>query len=529
LEAIPRLVIQHGEFLEGSRPFSVLYRTFADALRIESLAEIDKLCSSRDVLADPQLLAPQFFLAETAMILVEMYGQVATSLSQENGDVARLHAVEGHLKVARQKAQKLFQPERDIISRIAYQWLAIVKKERRFHRVENPYVAGPAIDPDAGSPFFGRQDIFEWVAENLHGATQKNVLLLHGERRMGKTSILLQLERGDLGRPLRERQHRPLCPVFLNLQGLAESGTHLFLHKIARYISRRVTQQAADAETALVPSIADFKEAPYIVFEDFIEDISSVLGSHLLVLMFDEFEQLDNLVVQGDVDANIYGFLRDKMLFQPNVTFILAGTHRLEDLSENYKGIVFNVTLPREVSFMDEANARTLVTQPVAGQVIYEDAAVDELLRATYGHPYLLQYLCQSLIAKMNQQAESNYITIDDVNNVIEEYVRQRGSHLKEIWDQSTEIEQAVLSYLAETLEASQLHISQAELINRLNCTAGEIADALRRLTRRHLIEAIAARSVEARETRYQPTMRLFYKWISQHFPLDRTLKGERQ
>lgn len=55
----------------------------------------------------------------------------------------------------------------------------------------NPYIAGPPLW-DA-QDFFGRQDTLKWVVGQLHKPTT-NALLLFGQRRIGKTSFLFQLE-----------------------------------------------------------------------------------------------------------------------------------------------------------------------------------------------------------------------------------------------------------------------------------------------------------------------------------------------
>ena len=41
--------------------------------------------------------------------------------------------------------------------------------------------------------FVGRQDVFDFVREHLLGTYQNNVIVLHGQRRTGKTSILYRL------------------------------------------------------------------------------------------------------------------------------------------------------------------------------------------------------------------------------------------------------------------------------------------------------------------------------------------------
>jgi predicted AAA+ superfamily ATPase len=56
----------------------------------------------------------------------------------------------------------------------------------------NPYIAGKALGDERG--FFGREDIFRLV-ENALSSPDQNALVLFGQRRIGKTSILLQLRR----------------------------------------------------------------------------------------------------------------------------------------------------------------------------------------------------------------------------------------------------------------------------------------------------------------------------------------------
>ena len=74
----------------------------------------------------------------------------------------------------------------------------------------NPYIAG---NPLTGTEmFFGRSDVFDFIHQALSGQHQDNVLVLYGQRRTGKTSILYQMDRN--------LSDRYLC-VFIDLHGLA--------------------------------------------------------------------------------------------------------------------------------------------------------------------------------------------------------------------------------------------------------------------------------------------------------------------
>src|SRR5437763_14592807 len=91
----------------------------------------------------------------------------------------------------------------------------------------NPYIAG---NPVTGTEmFFGREDVFRFVRQTLIGKHRDNVIVLYGQRRTGKTSVLYQM-----------RHHldpRYLC-IFMDLHGFAVEGLSVFLWELANHISR---------------------------------------------------------------------------------------------------------------------------------------------------------------------------------------------------------------------------------------------------------------------------------------------------
>ena len=57
--------------------------------------------------------------------------------------------------------------------------------------VLNPYIAG---NPVTGQQmFFGREDVFSFVSGALTGQHRDNAIVLYGQRRTGKTSVLYQM------------------------------------------------------------------------------------------------------------------------------------------------------------------------------------------------------------------------------------------------------------------------------------------------------------------------------------------------
>ena len=93
--------------------------------------------------------------------------------------------------------------------------------------VINPYIAGNPVTGEA--MFFGRQDVFEFVQANLIGRHQDNILVLHGQRRTGKTSVLYQM--GRFIDP-------SYIPILVDIQGMTLEGMSGFLWELAYTIQR---------------------------------------------------------------------------------------------------------------------------------------------------------------------------------------------------------------------------------------------------------------------------------------------------
>jgi GAF domain-containing protein len=519
----------YGDFLEGSRGVVSLYDAFGSAMNVMSVSGIGEICASRGLGGKLEALAAQkFFLVEAVRLLLLVFDQVC----KPDGDGRRLEgraALDGartRLDEGRMRAEALERPERDILLQIVKKWADVIeKKAPRFRPVApNPYVAGPPIHPlvpttpgkpPRRGPFFGRRDVFEWVSQELYGALQPPTLVLHGERRMGKTSILLQLQSGDLGESLRDRRDRPLCPVYVNLLRVNAHSTAQWLHMIGERIAVTLEEHAdIGYPVPPVPALADF-DATLDTFNTYMERVSAAWAPALLLLMLDEFEELERLVSAGHVDASVYGQLRYQMQFLPNVAFILAGTHQLSEVSARYQGLVYNVAHHREVGFLDADDAVALIRQPVAGQAVYHPDAVDLLVRVTHGHPFLLQTLCHRLILEMNRRKSSNEVTAHDVEHAIQRVVRDGGPDF--------------LAYNFEDLTAQDLMLlrSAVELSGRDNtgCTAAALAadlswplerveGAIPHLCRRRLIEVGVDSGLDPARRIFRPTMPLLSLWL---------------
>jgi hypothetical protein len=380
----------------------------------------------------------------------------------------------------------------------------LVAVPKEFVEIANPYATGRPLAP--GSPvFFGRDDLFDFIRENLGGLGQENILVLVGQRRMGKTSLLRQLP-GRLG--------EEYLPVFLDGQALGlEGGVSGLLYDVALEIVEVLAGQGLDVEPL---TLDDLAERPTHAFEkQFLPRVVQVLNGRVLLLLFDEFEELEMRVRGGELPPTVFSYLRHLMQHSRNLAFLFAGTHRLEDLTADYWSILFNIALYRRVGTLDAGAARRLIIEPVHGcGLVYDDLAVDKMLRVTGGHPYFLQLLCYALVNLHNRERR-NYLTIEDVNRTLAEIVGLGEAHLTFLWGESSPQQQAVLLALARLLSTGEpgTQGAIAGLLEEAGLQIGPagIAEAIGQMVRREILQR-----AEQGSSRYEFTVDLMRVWLEE-------------
>jgi len=318
----------------------------------------------------------------------------------------------------------------------------LMPKPSQFQPIPNPYATGRPLNP--GSPVFvGREDIFDFVEENIAGG---HIVVLVGERRTGKSSLLRQLS---------SRMGDGWVVAYLDGQGLGlAGGLEHWLADTALEISRATGFHAS-------PSPAELGSQPGPTFEAFLQRVTRELDEgRRLLLLFDEFEEIEARVRDGDLPPSIFPYLRHLIQFG-EAGFLLAGTKRLEKLSPEYWTPLFNIGLYREVGSLDDDSARKLIHTPVEGRLLYDDLAVDKLLRLSGRQPYFLQLLCYALVAHCNHESIP-YVTSAEVGKAEDEATMLGQAHLRFLWEGASPEGQAALTALAWLISRGELGTVEA-------------------------------------------------------------------
>ncbi|MBU5637505.1 N-6 DNA methylase [Geomonas sp. Red69] len=311
----------------------------------------------------------------------------------------------------------------------------------------SPYVTGSPLQPQHGhAVFFGREALISQISRQI--STNGNVVLLEGNRRAGKTSILRHLE-GSAA------IHGWLC-VYSDLQeaeGDAKSvGVptpevyRLFASSIAKALAKlgiEVPLPNGEVIGAGKPPLRITgpcregigHESPFSDFRDYLEKILSLLEplGLSLVLMLDEFDKLQEGIDNGVTSPQVPENIRSLIQSYPRFSAILTGSRRLKRLREEYWSALYGLGTSIPVTALDMQSARDIVTEPVRGRLVYSNEAIERVVDITAGHPYLLQCLCNRLF-DFAVQTKSHSITLSIVEKVAASMVRD-NEHFASLWD----------------------------------------------------------------------------------------------
>ncbi|MEM7111595.1 MAG: ATP-binding protein [Chloroflexota bacterium] len=314
---------------------------------------------------------------------------------------------------------------------------------------DNPYIAG---DPVYRPLFKGRQDIFSRVSEVWGAKSNPDSIILYGHRRMGKSSILRNLE---------EVAPAGSLIVYADMMGETSfvASTADLLLTLADKIYTAVRQHYPNAplnepDETLYSSPSQAQRQ----FNRLANQVQAILGEETLILTLDEFEAVETAVEEGKIGKEIYQFLRTKTQ-EKWLTLIFGGLHTLDEMSRDYQQPFYGSYANIRVSYLSHRDAYNLITNPTPDfSLNYEPTAVEKIIHLSGGQPYLIQQLCRDTLNHLNHAIFDNneqreaVITLADVEAVLGERVFRHGmGYFDGIWQQAeTDDQRHLLKTLAQ-------------------------------------------------------------------------------
>jgi hypothetical protein len=205
--------------------------------------------------------------------------------------------------------------------------------------------------------------------------------------------------------------------------------------------------------------------------------------------MLDEFEKIDKYVLEKKLDADIFSYLRSKMQHLSFLSFILAGRHRLEEMTPEFRNLIFNVAYHKEVGFLDADEAKRLITEPVQPYAVtFEEDCIKRILQLTAGHPYFIQQICHECIELLKKDKTSYKVT----NNILDGALKTtllHNSTLKSLWEEELDAtDRLIISALATEIKEAGEWIKESRLLNVGRINKSELEQSIQKPVSQKLI-----------------------------------------
>ncbi len=347
--------------------------------------------------------------------------------------------------------------------------------------------------------FVGRVDLLQDMLHIL-GNPHKNAVVLYGQNRIGKTSVLKELV-------VRLPHKGPFAPVYLDL-----SSATVPLKEALWDVSKQILHGFD------IPPVASLKSDFSAAFQDtFLPHVLSQFPEGTaLVLLFDEFDLPDD---QGanQTEVHLLPYLRDLISSDtPRIKFVFVTRHRPDPLSKRQFPLFDGLRFYPVSYFSPGETAEVVHLSKQNASLKWTDDALAQIQRLTAGHPHLTQLLCHKIWESLydDDPEDIPLVRFRDMEIAVTKVLHIAADPLRQLWDGLELTERVVASVLAE---AGPQHLVRDELEARLR---GSIA----RIFVRKLDETTESLEkwdiIQHEENGYRIRGEMLRRWIVQCGPL---------
>lgn len=304
---------------------------------------------------------------------------------------------------------------------------------------ENPYIYRRLPEGKHERMFFGREAELRRIIENLERPSATTILLVEGNRGIGKTWLLKHLTRCRLP--------AAWVPVFIDFQDFeGETGatarpgipTRNIFIGIARELITAACHALPQLElpgVGIVPPVNDLgfrtfldsrtpelirADQPWTTFKTLFHAIRTALAPRRLLLVLEEFDRIqdgiDSRITSDQVPEN----LRHLFQHQGEVAGIFTGSRTIRRLRKDYWNILFSLGDPVTLRGLEPDEARRLIEKPVSGRLVYAEEAIRRIIQITACQPLLIQGICHRIFALCKQRKQAS-VALELVKEVVDE------------------------------------------------------------------------------------------------------------
>lgn len=322
-------------------------------------------------------------------------------------------------------------------------------REEDFERIDNPYEVWASSNAvTAREMFFGRDEMLNNLISAISSSLGTKSLVIYGQKRAGKSSILYHLEQGlkmpivPIRFSIGDIEGKLSSPDSRDGEARGSESIAAFLYRIVYRIKSKFEQLEEEGYPPLEieqPKYADIQKNPQLCFYEYMDYLirrlkrEEVYKNVKLVLLIDEFTYIYSGIKRGYI-SETFMRLWKAILQQGYFGSVLVGQDTMTQFLKSYPN-EFQVADKQRVSYLAPHDAQRLIDEPILMRTPgdskpesrYGGDAIPLLMELTANSPYYIQIFCDRLVNYMNRKKLMR-ITDADINNVKEELIRGTNS-----------------------------------------------------------------------------------------------------
>jgi (p)ppGpp synthase/HD superfamily hydrolase len=260
----------------------------------------------------------------------------------------------------------------------------------------NPYSRLPVNDRDM---LFGRREELARIHDLL--SSDCALITVRGQKRIGKTSLLLHLRDYRLAAP-------HFYPIFIDFQYFSRMDSAGIFYEIANAVYAGL-QQAGQIGDVGGPIWDLFAQDGPRSLESYLRHVHSSLGGRLILLL-DEFSVTMDAHSRGELSSYFFsqwrGLVQGVRAFASIVMVVQQVSYERLRLGQrdNPAWQLMEIGEPLFLRPLAEKEIADLIERPLRNYTSYTPAAIERIHRLTGGSPFLTQAFCYALIGAAGRQ-----------------------------------------------------------------------------------------------------------------------------
>lgn len=292
----------------------------------------------------------------------------------------------------------------------AARWLDVAERQHRqvqtvLQREPSPQVfrAGDPVDRRREA-FVPRESVLEELDRQLTLSTGCPGVILYARRRMGKSSLLRNLD--------------GFLPTSTRVAVLSMQNPQVFTSQEYFF------QQAGEALRQACPQLLDFPEAADLPgFFAWLGKCDAELSREnlRLLLAIDEYENLDEKIGQGVFSLDPLAAVRESIQYHRRLIWLFAGSHAIDELRHAPWPSYLISARTVEIPPFSAAETRLLLTEPLRHSPLWDkndpkrprfaadfwgEGGIERMQQESAGWPHLLQLLAETAVDLSNDREQ---------------------------------------------------------------------------------------------------------------------------